>query len=79
MLKLNLTLWLKLNQQKIWKTEPMENLHLNVETSLFLNVKTEPRMKWCGDRETKPMENLHLENGILASAIKKKLKMVAIS
>ena len=33
---------------------------LSVETSLFLNVETKPRMKWCGDGETKPTENLHL-------------------
>ena len=46
---------------------------LSIETSC-LNVETEPRTKWCGDRETEPMEYLHLGNGISASAIMKKLK-----
>ena len=34
---------------------------LSIETSSYLNVETEPRTKWCCDRETEPMENLHLE------------------
>ena len=45
---------------------------LSIETSSFLNVETEPMMKWCGDRENEPMENLHLGNEILASAIMNK-------
>ena len=40
----------------------------------ILNVETEPRTKWCGDREAEPMEYLHLGNGISVSAIMKKLK-----
>ena len=32
MLKLNLMWWGKLNQWKIWKTEPMENLHQSLCT-----------------------------------------------
>ena len=47
---------------------------LSIETPSCLNVETEGRMKWHGDRETEPMENLHLGNRILASAIMKKLK-----
>ena len=39
-----------------------------------MNVETEPKMKWCGDRETEPTENLHLGNGISASAIMKKMQ-----
>ena len=46
---------------------------LSIETSSFLNVETEPKIKWCGDGENDPMENLHLENGILALAIIKKI------
>ena len=93
MLKLSLTWYGKLNQQKIWKTEPTENLHqslctfkckrvityecpcinvLSIETSSYLNVDTEPRMKWCGDGETEPTENFTLGNGISASATMKK-------
>ena len=85
----------KPNQQKIWKTEPTENLHqslctfkcrnviicecphiyvLSIATLSYLNVETEPKMKWCGDRETEPTENLHLGNGISPSAIMKKLQ-----
>ena len=83
----------KLNQWKIWKTEPMENLHqplctfkcrkvimhgcpsinvLNIETSSYLNVETEPRTMQCGHGETKPMNNLHLGNRISVLAIMKK-------
>ena len=47
---------------------------LSIETSSFLNVETEPRMKWCGNGETEPMKNLHLGNVISASAIIKKSK-----
>ena len=45
---------------------------LSIETSSYLNVETEPGMKWYSDKETEPIENLHLENGILTLAIMKK-------
>ena len=51
---------------------------LSIETSSYLNVETEPRMKWCSDGETEPMENLHLKNGILVSAIMKTSKMATM-
>ena len=51
---------------------------LNVETSSYLNVETEPRTKQCGDGETKPMENLHLGNRISVLAIMKNQKLAAI-
>ena len=47
---------------------------LSIETSSYLNVETEPRMKWCSDGETEPMENLHLKNKISVSAIMKTSK-----
>ena len=47
---------------------------LSIETSSYLKVETEPRMKWCGAGETEPMKTFHLGNRILASAIMKKLK-----
>ena len=47
---------------------------LSIETSSCLNVKTEPRTKWCGDKEIEQTENFHLGNEISALAIRKKLK-----
>ena len=47
---------------------------LSIGTSSYLNVETEPKMKWCGDGETEPTENLHLGNGISALANMKKSK-----
>ena len=29
---------------------------LSVETSSSMNIETEPRTKWCGDRETEPAD-----------------------
>ena len=47
---------------------------LSIETSSYLNVETERRMKWCSDGETEPIENLDLKNGISVSAIMKTSK-----
>ena len=47
---------------------------LSIETPSYLNVETDPRMKWCSNGETEPMENLVLKNGISVSTIMKTSK-----
>ena len=34
---------------------------LSIETSSCLNVETEPRTKWCDDKETEPIWILEME------------------